>query len=135
MCYFPLSVACRANARHCNEFCSANVSSPALPTPEFAASGTPDEPQEQQQDDRADRRADDNAYQTDAQVNAKARQKPSADKRSENADDNVADETKAAASDERTCQPTGHSADDEPNEKRFGSHSNLLADVSIGKMP
>jgi hypothetical protein len=65
------------------------------------------EPQEQQQDNRSDGGVDDVRRRANAEMNAQSRQNPVANEGAENSDNNVTNESEAAASHELPCQPSG----------------------------
>jgi uncharacterized membrane protein len=84
---------------------------------DVSASGAPDQPHDQQQHHRADRRAGDNRHETDADMHAEFGQQPAGDEGTDDADDDVADQSETATLYDDTGKPAGDGADDDPDEQ------------------
>jgi len=90
-----------------------------------SSSGALDQPDHDQQDDRADRRIDDRAYDA-RQTQAKSRQQEAGDKRAEDADNDIANQTKPTAPYDLPGNPSGNRTDKQENYERFYGHAVLL---------
>jgi hypothetical protein len=55
-------------------------------------------------------------------VNAEPGQRPAADERPEDSDDEVADNTETGPLHDLTCQPAGDETDEQDDEKAFAGH-------------
>src|SRR5262245_7526527 len=77
------------------------------------ASGPAHQPDEDEQDHRAQRGSDDVAAGRGG-IEPKARRQNAGNRRPEDADDNIADDTESVALDENPSQPPGDRADDQP---------------------
>jgi hypothetical protein len=80
------------------------------------------EPQKDQQDHCAERGVDDSGDNTGTKVNPQLRHQPAADEGADNANNNIADETEAAALYDLSRQPTRDQADQKYDEKTFTRH-------------
>jgi hypothetical protein len=87
-----------------------------------ALSGARDQSQNDQQDNGPNKGVDDRGNEAAADCNADLREQPTCDQAADDTNDNVADQSVAAALDHHTGKPTGNGADDQPNDECLCVH-------------
>jgi hypothetical protein len=80
-------------------------------------------PQDKKQDRSSDRRRDDRCNQATSDTDAENAGQPSADERADNTDNNITEQTKAAALKQRAREPSRDSAYDQPDDDSVSIHA------------
>ena len=98
------------------------ASSPTSPPTAAPPAATTNESDDEEEQHCPDSGVYDRCDKAQAEVNAELWQQPSADERSNDSDDEIADESKSGALHEMTCQPSGNEADQKYDEETFTRH-------------
>jgi len=106
------------------------------PTPTTAPAASPstaiaEQPHEEEQQYRADGSVDDRADETAAEMDAKLRQQPAADKGTQDADNQITDNSKAGPAYDLTRQPTCDETYEEYDQQAFARHIHFVTSILV----
>src|SRR5947209_5227545 len=100
----------------------------APPTSPSAAAAK--QPDDQKQQYRADGRIDDRTDQAGAEMDPELRQQPAADKGAQDADNQIADDPKAGATNDLTGQPACHETYKQNHQQALTRHIHLVTSIA-----
>jgi hypothetical protein len=91
--------------------------SPPAPAASVVTAATTNQPEQQQKHDGPDKGVDDERDNAYSEVNAKLRQQPIADKGTDQADQQIANQSEPTALHDPACQVSGDNSNEDDNEK------------------
>jgi hypothetical protein len=106
---------------------------PAMSRHGMLASGPAYQPEYKQQNHGASRRAEHDTEETRRQRNAELWEKPAADERAGDADDDVANQAESATLHDHAGEPASNCADGKPNQNHFTTHISLLSWARVSR--